>query len=227
MAGKSDYFFNNLLNGVEHDTFSDYTASDNSCQLNIDSEAVDVIITFCYTGAAELTIDNVENVLIGAKKLKIESLSVLCDEMFGELLDLTNCIRFLEIADKYEINILKENALAIISDELPHINRLPEFYHLNGSQMFWLIELLSTSQNGIFDDLLKSLDDAENVFPAHLLTATDTHAAIRAAVSHLTELILLLLLRQFIGSVDSILVKESDFVFIFSVYRRLFSRLNL
>ncbi|XP_055296570.1 uncharacterized protein LOC129565580 [Sitodiplosis mosellana] len=181
MAGKSDYFFNNLLDDVEHDEFSDYTALENSCQLNIDSETVDVIITFCYTGAAELTIDNVESVLIGAKELQIDSLALLCNEMLEELLDMTNCIRFLEIANKHEIEMLKENALAIISEELPHINRLPEFYHLNGSQMFWLIELLSNSEDGIFDDLLKSLNDAENVFPSHLLAGTDTHAAIRAA----------------------------------------------
>ena len=183
MAGKSDYFFNNLLDDVEHDTFSDYTALDNSCQLNIDSEAVDVIITFCYTGAAELTIDNVESVLSGAKELQIDSLALLCNEMFEQLLDVTNCVRFLEIGDKHEIGTLKENALAIISEELPHINRLPEFYHLNGSQMFWLIELLSNSQDGIFDDLLKSLNHAENIFPSHLLAGNDTQDAIRAAVS--------------------------------------------
>lgn len=186
MAGKSDYYFNNLLNGVEHDKFSDYTALDNSCQLNIVSEAVDVIITFCYTGAAELTIDNVENVLIGARKLQIDSLALLCDEMFEQLLDVTNCVRFLEIADKHEIESLKANALAIITEELPHINRLPEFYHLNGSQMFWLIELLSNSQDGIFDDLLKSLNEAENMFPIHRLADTDAYSAIRAAVSRLT-----------------------------------------
>lgn len=184
MAGKSDYFFNNLLNGVEHDKFTDYTTLSNSCQLNIDSEAVDVIITFCYTGAAELTIDNVESVLIGARTLEIDSLYSLCGEMLEELLDMTNCIRLLEIADKHDIEIVKENALAIISEELPHINRLPEFYHLNGSQMFWLIELLSNRKNGIFDDLLKSLNDAEGVFPNYFIADTDTHVAIRAAVSN-------------------------------------------
>lgn len=183
MAGKSDYFFNNLLNDIEHDTYSDYTAPDYSCQLKIDSEAVEVIITFCYTGAAELTIDNVESVLIGANVLQIDSLTLLCHEMLGQLLDVTNCIRVLEIGDKYEIGTLKENALAIISEELPHINRLPEFYHLNGSQMFWLIELLSNSQDGIFDDLLNSLNHAENIFPSHLLGVNDTQDVIRAAVS--------------------------------------------
>lgn len=207
MAGKSDYFFNNLLNDVEHDKLSESMASINSCRLNIDSEAVDVIITFCYTGAAELTVDNVESVLIGARELHIDSLALLCGEMLEKLLDMTNCIRFLEIAAKHDIDMLKENALSIITDELPHINRLPEFYLLNGSQMLWLIELLSKSQDGVFDDLLKSLNDAENAFPAHLLAGTDALAAVRAAVSSLTVriaclLLLLLFTHCFIGFVD-------------------------
>lgn len=184
MAGKSDYFFNNLLNGNELDTGTEYIDDVNSCQLNIDSDAVEVIITFCYSGAAELTIDNVENVLDGAKELLIDSLVLLCAEMLENMLDIKNCIQLLKIADKQELIYLKRNALAIICEELPHINRLPEFYHLNGSEMFWLIELLSNSQDGIFDDLIKSLNEAEKAFASlHLIAGSDTKMAIRAAVS--------------------------------------------
>lgn len=51
--------------------------------------------------------------LIGAKELQIESLTFFCDDMFEELLHMTNCIRFLEIADKHEIDNHKRNALAM------------------------------------------------------------------------------------------------------------------
>lgn len=183
MAGKSDYFFNKLLNAAEHDTFADYMAFNNSCQLNIDSDAVEAIITFCYTGTVELTVDNVDSVYDGANQLQIESLIILCCDMLEDTLDITNCIRYLDIADKQRLHGLKESALEIISEELPHINRLPEFYLLNGPQMSRLIELLSSSQNGIFDKLQESLNAAEKMFfSMHLFDGNDTQRAMRAAV---------------------------------------------
>lgn len=45
-----------------------------------------MIITFCYSGAIELTIDNVENKLAGAKQLHVESLTLVCSGMLGDLL---------------------------------------------------------------------------------------------------------------------------------------------
>lgn len=184
MAGKSDYFFNNLLAVGDHNKLTECSVIQNDfCRLNIDSESLEMIITFCYSGAVELTIDNVEYVLIGAIELQIDSLIVLCSQMLDDLLCINNCIRFLEIADKYNLMDLRDNSLSIVAERLPNVNKLPEFYHLDGSQMFWLIELLSKSKDGIFDDLLKSLNDAENVFPPHLLASASTHSAIRAAVS--------------------------------------------
>ncbi|XP_031629439.1 uncharacterized protein LOC116344811 [Contarinia nasturtii] len=190
MAGKSDYFFNTLLNAVnnesenvtdEHNSFLQCTTLDIVCQLSIDSLALEMIITFCYSGAIELTVDNVESMLIGARELAIDSLTLLCSKMLGDILDRNNCIQILEIADKQEIDTLREKSITVISAELPNISRLPEFYLLNGYQMYWLIELLSNSQNGIFDDLLKSLNDAESSLPHYLFDGTDTHAAVRAA----------------------------------------------
>lgn len=191
MAGKSDYFFNNLLSvnnenatNADNNTFLQYASIYNMCQVSIDSVALEMIITFCYSGAIELTVDNVESMLIGARELLIDSLTALCNELLTTELDRNNCIQILEIADKQEMDELREKALTVISAELPHINKLPEFYLLNGYQMYWLIETLSNSHDGVFDDLLKSLNDAESSLPCCLFDGTtDTHAAIRAAVS--------------------------------------------
>lgn len=60
------------------------------CQLNVDAEALEMIVTFCYSSAVELAIDNVEGVLTGASELQIESLLMACVEMLENTLDDNN-----------------------------------------------------------------------------------------------------------------------------------------
>lgn len=218
MAGTSDYYFNNLLKADECQLFGTWRTLD-SCQVNIDSTALEMIIAFCYSGGIELTVDNVEMVLAGAKVLEIDKLILLCGEMLEQMLDGTNCIRFLEIADKYGLDELAGCAMAILADELPHINQLPEFYHLNGSQMLWLIEQLSSVDDGLFGNLLSSVYKAENAFSINKPAYTDdTQSAFRAAVS-MCSLSFTIKKNQIL----SISIK-SNRLFIFSVHHWVFRR---
>lgn len=188
MSGTSDYFFNNLVNANGCNSPSDsIDSSNNQCQLNIDSLALEMIITFCYSGAIELTVENVENVLIGAKELEIESLMLVCSEMLEEILDMNNCIRMLELADKNGLESLRALALELVFEEMPQIDKLPEFYHMDGSQMLWLIELLSNIDDRIFGALLSSIYTAERSFSAlkSVTLNADMQSAFRAAVSDL------------------------------------------
>lgn len=41
-------------------------------------------------------------------------------------------------------------ALESVSEEIPEINKLPEFYLMNGLQMLLSIQLISDDENGIF-----------------------------------------------------------------------------
>lgn len=182
MAGTSEYYFNNLLNADEHDNPDEYTTLDNPYRLNIDSEALEMIITFCYSGGVELTVDNVESVLAGAKELQIDSLVLLCGDMLEDTLSINNCIQYLQIADKYDLDVLKGNALAIISDVLPHVNELPEFFHISGAQIIWLLEQLANSHDDMLGNLLNSIHQVESTFAALNLDG-DSQSVFRAAVS--------------------------------------------
>lgn len=175
MAGTSECFFSNLLNDNE-------TLFDDPCQLSIDSTVVELIITFCYSGTIEITGDNIKFVLAGATELKINSLISVCCEKLYEMLTVNNCVQILEIADKHGLQTLKANALAVISEVLPHVIELPEFFKLNCSQIFWLLEQLS-NHNGIFVNLLESLCEVERLF-ATSKTNDDTQSTFRAAVSN-------------------------------------------
>lgn len=182
MAGTSEYYFNNLLNADQHDTFDDCTPLDSPYSLNIEPEAVEMIIEFCYSGNIELTDDNVESILAGAKELQIESLISLCGVVLEGMLNINNCIRFLEIADKHEFDGLKKNALAMILDVLPQINELPEFFGMDGVQIVWLLEMLANNHDDMFAELLESVQQVENSFAALKLDG-NSKSVFRAAVS--------------------------------------------
>lgn len=209
MSGTCDYFFNNILNAND--------SSNKMCKLKVDSAALEMIITFCYSGAIELNVDNVENILAGAKELQVESLILVCNDMLEDLLDMNNCIRLLEIADRNDLESLRTLALDVILEEMPQIDKLPEFYLMNGTQMLWLIELLSSDANGVFGTLLSSIYAAENSFSAlKPVFNADMQSAFRAAVSY-TQL-------QFSSSLLLNSLISHCQIFIHTVHRWLLSR---
>lgn len=181
MAGTSEYFFSNLLN--VDDTKSGCSTFLDPCQLSIDSTALEAIIKFCYSSPIEITNQNVELVLVGATLLEIESLVSACCETLYEMLTVNNCIRLLEIAEKHKLWTLKQNALAIMSEVLPQITKLPEFFKLSGAQILWLLQQLASSEGDIFGDLLDSVYQVESLFKS-LKSNADTQSIFRAAVGN-------------------------------------------
>lgn len=151
MAGTSEYFFCNLLNADEHDNVVTLT-------INMDSKTIETIVNFCYSGVAELTSDNVGDVLSGAKTLGIESLRMFCVEMLDKTLNTENCIRFLEIADVHQLGMLRENALAMITSAFPNVSHLPELFKLSDQQWVWIAQKMLGDQDELFHSLLDALN---------------------------------------------------------------------
>lgn len=182
MSGTSDYFFKNVLNSENHNKLVEWPSFDSPYQLNIDSNTLEMIIKFCYSNTIEITADNVGDVLTGAKELIIDSLIPVCCEILEDQLDVNNCIRLLEIADKHNLVTLREKAIAIISEVLLNVRKLPEYFNLNNTQIHWLLEQLSISQNVIFSRLLDSLYEVERSFTTLKLNA-EAQSVFRTAVS--------------------------------------------
>lgn len=185
MAGTSKYFFSNLLKANDVDTMAGCPSFRDPCQLSIDGTALETIIGFCYSDAIELTIQNVELVLVGAMELEIDSLVSVCCQTLDEILTINNCIRLLEIADKHKLMTLKENALAVMSEVLPQVTELPEFPKLSGVQILWLLGQLSTRDHrgDIFINLLDSVKVIESSLTS-LQTNGDAQSIFRAAVGN-------------------------------------------
>lgn len=151
MAGTSEYFFSNLLNADEHDNIVTLT-------INMDSKTIETIVNFCYSGVAELTSDNVGDVLSGAKALGIESLRMFCVEMLSKTLNTENCIRFFEIADVHQLGMLRENALAMITSAFPNVSHLPQLFKLSDQQWVRIAQKMLGDQDELFHSLLDALN---------------------------------------------------------------------
>lgn len=186
MAGMSDYFFEKLFNKDNEEDLSEFVMVDDPFLLNIHSTTLEPIISFCYSKSIKLTNQNTEDLLNAAAILKIKKLETIVCNSFENTMGTNNCLKYLQIAEKYHLNALLDKAFNLISGNLAEICRTAEFYRLDIDRMNWLLENLSKHENGMFDDLLKSLKRSESEYAAlmpELFTESETLPVIRSAVS--------------------------------------------
>lgn len=185
MAASSDYFYEKLSE-TQDDSLSKYGVVDDPFHVDIDSKNVEQIISFCYSGSIELAADTLDEILTGARELGISSLMTPCSSLLEEMLNESNCLQMLQMAEEYNLNSLQEKALILINERLPVICKSFEFYHTNVVSMRRLFQHLSRLRQGAFDDLLKSLDPAESEFITwipELFVDGSSQALVRSAVS--------------------------------------------
>lgn len=185
MAASSDYFFEKLSEPHD-DSLSKYGVDDDPFHVEIDSKTVEQIISFCYSGSIELAADTLDDILAGAKELGISALMTPCSGLLEEILNESNCLQMLQMAEEYELNSLQDKALILINAKLPVICKSFEFYHMDVVSVRRLFQHLSRFRQGAFDDLLKSLDPVDSEFITwipELFVDGSSEALVRSAVS--------------------------------------------
>lgn len=186
MAGSSDYFYGKLQKTDINDNANDFISIDDPYRFDIHSSILDLIIKFCYMGHIVLTDNNIKSLLIAAGTLKIPNLLAQCCEAIDKMLSPSNCLQYIQIAKDHHMNDLLDKSLDLIADNLIDVCKTNEFYRLSIPQMNWLLRNLSKNQNGLYDDLLKSLKRSESEFVSlmpQLFTDSDTLSIVRSAVS--------------------------------------------
>lgn len=185
MAASSDYFYE-MTSKSKNDSLSEFVVIEDPYQVDMASKTVEQIISYCYSGQIELTTDTVDNILAGAKELKIESLLAPCNELLEEILNESNCLQMLQLAEEYDLIPLQEKVLVLVNEKLPMICKSFEFYQMDIDSVRRLFRKLSEYREGVFDSLLKSLDPAESEFIAwipELFSNGHSAATVRSAVS--------------------------------------------
>lgn len=186
MAGSSDYFYEKLQKPDINDNTSEFISIDDPLRFDIHSSILELIISFCYMGSVTLTDSNIKSLLIAAGTLKIPNLLAQCFNAIDKLLNPKNCLQYIQIAKEHQMNDLIDKALDLIADNLIDVCKTNDFYRLSIPQMNWLLRNLSKNQNGLYDDLLKSLKRSESEFASlmpQLFTDSDTLSYVRSAVS--------------------------------------------
>ncbi|KAJ8021102.1 Kelch-like protein 20 [Holothuria leucospilota] len=122
LAGCSPYLLAMFTNGMLE------TAKDFVEIQGIDPIAMEIILSFMYTGTIEITVENVQIVLCGASMLNMASLRNVCCTFLQAQLDASNCLGIHSFADMYSCEDLKNVAQRFIYQHFPEVIQTEEFF---------------------------------------------------------------------------------------------------
>ncbi|KAK2194285.1 hypothetical protein NP493_1g12024 [Ridgeia piscesae] len=128
-----------------------------SVLLTMEPDILRKVIDYIYTGEIELTIDNVERMVIACDVLQLNTLKTACESFMLKLIEPANCIRLMKLSALYQLKVLQRNASRMVKSEFKHVAFVDEFKELSCTE---LIELIKN------DDV--NVDDEDVVFEAVL-----------------------------------------------------------
>ncbi|CAH1262445.1 KLHL11 [Branchiostoma lanceolatum] len=120
---------------------SDYTETHASrIELgSLDAGGVETVVQYIYTGVLRLTLGNVHVVLAAATHLDVLHLKDYCRQFLSDNISLGTCLSVWAVADLYDMDQLKEQALKFILDNFTEIMVMEDVLEL---PMERLLELL-------------------------------------------------------------------------------------
>lgn len=108
LCAASEYFATMLASN-----FNDSERSE-SILRDVDSDAVQAIVNFCYTGRIELNEDNVDEFITNAAYYKIDRLRQKCCEFKSAALNASTAATTLLVADQFNFSDLRGRALDLV-----------------------------------------------------------------------------------------------------------------
>ena len=139
LAVASEYFKAIFRCGIEEN------ASD-TVQLTMDPNTLTSIIDYIYTGEIELTVDNVERLVVACDVLQLDGLKAGCEDFMVAQLELTNCVKFYRLAESYRLCGVQTKSRQLILAEFESVASTDHFKKLSCSE---LIELIKDDDLGV------------------------------------------------------------------------------
>ncbi|XP_022091219.1 kelch-like protein 17 isoform X2 [Acanthaster planci] len=137
LAGCSPYLRAMFTNGMKE------TAEDQVEIHGVDPVAMEIILTFMYTGFIEINVENVQIVLAGASMLSMSSLRNVCCTFLQSQLDASNCLGIHSFADMYSCTDLENASRRFIYQHFREVIQAEEFFLLAEQDV---VELLKSDQ---------------------------------------------------------------------------------
>lgn len=105
---------------------------------DIDSEILDIMVQYCYTGKIVISEDNVESILFTACLFHLTSVVQACSNCLTRQLDPTNCIGFTFFAEQQNCLGLFNNALKYTSTHFMEVCQHQEFAQMTAAVLMTL-----------------------------------------------------------------------------------------
>lgn len=110
-------------------------------------ETLKAIVDFCYTGNINLTKDNIENVLHVASLIVCDLLVAECEKFLSKKLSDENCRQFLIIANKYDCESVRKEAINMICEFFENVP-LEDIQKLDNILLLDLLNHAEMKSNG-------------------------------------------------------------------------------
>lgn len=94
----------------------------------INDATLDIIVSYCYCGSAQITIENVDNILAAASSVELVRLKEKCANFWRRRLNIENLVKVLLIADQYELEDLRRTALQFVC---ANFGKIPDIVNLD------------------------------------------------------------------------------------------------
>lgn len=157
LSAASLYFSSLLLSG-EGSASGRVELTDWSSTTGPDTDTVEGVLQFMYTGEIRVTSANVHQVLELADRFLLAHLKSFCGEFLMKRLTLANCVSVHRLALTYSLDVLAEGATALIRQNFDKVIHNNEFYTLPFDLMRdWLSdsEVTVNSEHELFEVVVK------------------------------------------------------------------------
>ena len=129
--------------------------------MNIEPQAMELLIDFAYTGEIEVTTENVQDLLPAAGILQLKDLKIACCEFLSDHMEVSNCLGIKQFADMHSCPDLVKKANRFIIRKFTDVIKTDEFVDVTRHVLYELLEndhLHVENELQVFAALLRWVD---------------------------------------------------------------------
>ena len=129
LIASSDYFSTLLGEPMDESQKREITLSE------VDGDALEKVVNYCYTGKLDLEGDTIEALLTTANHLHLEKVVEGCCEFIVRHLKSSNCLAVAFFAERLNIEALLNSARKVVCENFEEVSGNPEFLLLTAKQL--------------------------------------------------------------------------------------------
>ena len=101
----------------------------------LDEKSLNLLVNFAYTGNVNITVSNVQSLLVCANMLGVTKIVNDCCEFLEKQLHHSNCLGFLEFASRYSLESFKTMCLDFITENFTELLNYDEYHNIHKSTL--------------------------------------------------------------------------------------------